>query len=83
MCHPTILRHCFDGYRAAVNATKATVTVTGNSIKQFQGTAIIVKDSQNPAHVHGNTATSADPKAKVADVQGPSGNVEQNVLKEE
>jgi len=66
-----------------VNATKATVTVTGNSIKQFQDTAIIVKDSQKPAHVYGNTATSTDPKAKVADVQGPSGIVEENVLKEE
>jgi hypothetical protein len=59
------------------------VTVTGNSIKQFRATAIRVKDSQNPAHVHGNTATSADPKARVADVQGLSGIVEDNVVKEE
>lgn len=66
----TISENAFDGYRAAVNASKATVTVTGNSIKQFQGTAIIVKDSQRSAHVHGNTATAADPKAKVVDVQG-------------
>lgn len=73
----------FDGYRAAVNASKATVAITGNSIKNFQGTAIIVKDSQKPAHVHGNTATSADPKSKVVDVQGPSGVVAENVLKQE
>ena len=79
----TISDNSFDGYRAAVNATKATVTVTGNSINQFQTAAIIVKDSQNPAHVHGNTASSADPKAKVADVQGPTGIVEENVLKQE
>jgi parallel beta-helix repeat protein len=79
----TISDNSFDGYRTAVNATKSSVTVTGNSIKQFQGTAIIVKNSQNPAHVHGNTASSADPKARVADVQGPSGIVEENVLKEE
>lgn len=78
-----ITDNSFDGYRAAVNATKATVIVTGNTIKQFQGTAIIVKDSQKPAHVYGNTATSTDPKAKVADVQGPSGIVEENVLKKE
>jgi parallel beta-helix repeat protein len=77
----TISDNSFDGYRAAVNAKKANVNVTGNSIKQFQGTAILVKDSQKPANVHGNTATSADPKAKVADVQGPSGIVEENVLK--
>lgn len=72
--------NAFDGYRAAVNASKATVVVTGNSIKNFQGTAIIVKDSQKPAHVHGNTATSADPKAKVVDVQGPSGVVADNTV---
>jgi parallel beta-helix repeat protein len=79
----TISDNSFDGYRTAVNATKATVTVTDNSIKQFQDTAIIVKDSHKPAHVHGNTATFADPKARVADVQGPSGIVEENVLKED
>jgi hypothetical protein len=70
----------FDGYRGAVNASKATVVVTGNSIKNFQGTAIIVKDSQKLAHVYGNTATSADPKAKVVDVQGPSGVVADNTV---
>jgi len=79
----TISDNAFDGYRAAVNATKATVVVTGNTIKQFQGTAIIVKDSQKPAHVYGNTATSADPKAKAVDVQGPSGIIDENVLKKE
>lgn len=73
----------FDGYRAAVNATKSTLVVTGNSIKQFQGTAIIVKDSQKPAKIYGNRATSADPQAKVVDVQGPSGIVEENVLNKE
>ena len=79
----TISDNAFDGYRAAVNAGKATVVVTGNTVKQFQGTAIIVKDSQKPAHVYGNTATSADPKAKAVDLQGPSGVVEENVLKKE
>lgn len=76
----TISDNSFDGYRAAVNATKSTVVVTGNTIKQFQGTAIIVKDSQKPAHVYGNTATSADPKAKVVDVQGPTGIVADNAV---
>lgn len=79
----TISDNSFDGYRAAVNTTKATVVVTGNTVKQFQGTAIIVKDSQKPAHVHGNTAISADPKAKAVDVQGPSGIVDENELKKE
>jgi hypothetical protein len=76
----TISDNTIDGYRTAVNATKATVVVTGNSVKQFQGTAIIVKDSQKPAHVYGNTATSTDPKAKVIDVQGPTGIVADNTV---
>ena len=78
-----ITDNSFDGYRAAVHATKASVVVTGNSIKQFQGAAIIVKDSQKSAHVYGNTAISPDSKAKAVDVQGSSGIVEENVLKKE
>ncbi len=77
----TISDNSCDGYKAAVVATKATVIISGNNIKQFQGTAIIVKDSQTPAHVYGNMATTADRNAKVADVQGPSGIVEDNNLK--
>ncbi len=73
----------FDGYRTAVNATKATVTIIGNTVNQFQGTAFVVKDSQQPAHVYGNAAISSDLKANVVDVQGASGIVEQNVLKKE
>ena len=75
-----ITENSFHGYRTAVNASKATVTVTGNLISQFQGTAIIVKDSQNPAHVHGNKASSTDTAAQVTDVQGLSGIVEHNVM---
>jgi hypothetical protein len=73
----------FDGYRAAVNAGKAAVVVTGNTIKRFQGTAVIVKDSQKPAHVYGNTAISSDPKARVVEIQGPSGVVNDNTLKKD
>ncbi len=76
----TISDNAFDGYRAAVNATNATLVVTGNSIKHPQGTAILIKDSQKPAHVYGNTATSADAKAKVVDVQGPTGIVADNAV---
>jgi len=77
----TISDNSFDGYRAAVNAVKSTVVITGNAIQNFKGTAIIVKESQNPAHVFGNTATSADAKAKVIDVQGPAGVIADNALK--
>lgn len=77
----TVSDNTFDGYRTAVSATKATVFITDNAVHNFQGTAIIVKDGRKPAQVTGNTATSDDPKAKVLDVQGPSGVVEGNTLK--
>ena len=77
----TISDNAFDGYWTAVNASKAAVVITGNMIRQFHGTAIIVKESQKPAHVHGNTSISTDPKAKAVDVQGPSGIVGENELK--
>jgi parallel beta-helix repeat protein len=76
----TITDNSFDGYRTAVSASKATVVITGNHIKGFQETAILVRDSQNPAHVFGNTATSSDPKAKVVEVRGPSGVVADNTV---
>lgn len=77
----TTFDNSFDDCKAAVVATKATVISSGKNIKQFQGTAIIVKDSRTPAHVYLNMATSGDLSAKVADVQGPSGTVEENSLK--
>ena len=79
----TISDNVFDGYRAAVQATKATVVVTGNEIRRFQGTAIIVRDSPQPAHVFGNTAASDDPLAKVVEIQGRAGIVEANGPKRE
>ncbi|MCS7466916.1 right-handed parallel beta-helix repeat-containing protein [Stieleria sp. ICT_E10.1] len=71
----------FNGYRTAVNATKATVTITGNQVSQFQGAAFVVKESPASAHVYGNTALSDDPDANLIDLQDASGTVEQNVLK--
>ena len=59
------------------------MTIIGNTVQQFQGTAFVVKDSQQPAHVFGNSAISSDLKANVVDVQGASGIVEQNVLRKE
>lgn len=77
----TIADNLFDGYQSAVVAAQATVVVTGNDIRNFQKTAITVKDSLSPAHVFGNTATAQDGKARIADVQGPYGIVADNVLK--
>ncbi len=77
----TISDNTFTGYRTAVAAKNSTLLVSGNTIGDFQKTAIVITDSPQPAHVYGNTAISADPQAKVVQVQGPVGVVEQNVLK--
>lgn len=77
----TIADNVFTGYRTAVQATGAAVVITGNTIRQLQGTAIVVKNSPRPAHVFGNTAESAEPTARVVDVQGPAGVVADNTLK--
>ncbi|MEZ6090483.1 MAG: right-handed parallel beta-helix repeat-containing protein [Pirellulaceae bacterium] len=79
----TITNNTFNGYRTAVHATKANITASGNRIRQFQKTAIIVKDSTMPAHIFGNIAFSADSKAQAVDLQGPSGIVRDNELKVE
>jgi hypothetical protein len=79
----TVSDNTFDGYRAAVNAAKATVIIKGNKISRFQGAAIIVKNSPQPVYVLGNTGVSIDPKAKIVDVQGSTGTIENNVLKSE
>ena len=79
----TVSANAFSGYRTAVNSTRATVVISENMVRHFQGTAITVKESQNPANVHGNIAFSSDPKAKVVDVQGASGIVKANALEKE
>jgi parallel beta-helix repeat protein len=79
----TIAENVFAGYRSAVDAAKATVLIRGNVIGKFRGTAIVVKASQQPAYVFGNTATSSDPQDKVVDVQGLQALVSENVLNPE
>ena len=70
----------FGGFHAAVNASKAILTVTRNSITRFQRIAITVKDSLKPAHIYGNRATTADRQAKVIEMDGPAGVVDLNEL---
>jgi parallel beta-helix repeat protein len=77
----TIDANTFNGYRATVNAAKATVIVTGNTVQGFTGPAIIIKDSGKPAHVFGNTAITKDEKAKFVEIQGPVGVVDENSVK--
>lgn len=69
-------------WRHALFATGAVkVVAKDNDVSLFVGTAVVVKDSKEPAEVTGNTATSDDAKAKAADVSGPDGNVSGNEIK--
>ena len=77
----TIANNDFVGYRAAVNASESELVVMGNTIREFRGQAIVVKDSSKPAHVFGNTAISKDEKAVVVAIQGTKGVVADNVVK--
>jgi len=79
----TITDNTFNGYRSAVLAIKSTVLLSGNQVTNFRGTAFTIKDSPQPSHAYKNTATSADPKAKVIELEGLSGIVDENVLMKE
>jgi parallel beta-helix repeat protein len=63
----------FNDYRHAVNATGSAVSVTDNTVTGFQQTAIIVRQSSQPAHVFGNTAVSNIPTDNAVIVEGPAG----------
>ncbi len=76
----TIADNSFTGFRTAVTATKSNVVISGNKVSRFRGTAIIVKESSQPAHIYQNIGISISPDAKVIDVSGATGLVESNVL---
>jgi hypothetical protein len=78
-----VTSNSFSGYRAAINATKATVVITGNTVQGFTGPAIIIKDSAKAAHVFGNKAISDDANAKAVEIQGPAGIVSDNMIQSE
>ncbi|MEZ6123193.1 MAG: right-handed parallel beta-helix repeat-containing protein [Planctomycetaceae bacterium] len=78
-----IASNSFDGYRSAVNSVKASVTITENTVRRFQGTAIIVRNSLSPANVFGNVVISADPQASAVKVEGASGSVDNNIVQPE
>lgn len=71
----------FNKYGSAVNASKAKVAATDNTIKNFQSPAIVVKNSSAPAHVFGNLAISNQENAEVVQIEGPSGIVAENVIR--
>jgi hypothetical protein len=75
-----ITANAFADYRAAIQATKASVTATENTIRGFRGAAIVIKDSPRPAHVFGNRTFTQDKAGKAVEIQGPAGVVTENAL---
>jgi hypothetical protein len=59
------------------------VHANDNQIKNFIGTAIVVKGSTTRVEVSGNKAHSSDKKAKTVDITGPSGKIRNNELVKE
>ena len=71
-----------DRCRHALFASGAKqVHATGNTASQFLGTAIVVKDSNLPAHVFGNTALSDNADDNAVQITGPQGIVGNNSRK--
>ena len=68
--HLTATGNHVDGYRNAINASGSHVTAVGNVTRSFQGPSIIVRKPPGPAHVHGNTDLSSDPKDSAVSVDG-------------
>lgn len=79
----TIENNKFVGYASAINASGSELTVTDNTIRQFRGAGIVIKDSFKPAHVHGNIAFSNHENEEAFDIQGKKGVVAENVTKKE
>ncbi len=76
----TVIGNQVDGYRNLVNSSGCKITVVDNVIRNFQGSAITVKNSIGTAIVAGNTAVSKSPKDKAVMFDGPQGKPKDNVL---
>lgn len=76
-----VVQNSFVDYRTAVQSTQSIVTVSGNQISNFRGSAIIIKSNPAPVHVFGNRATSQDPQANIVEITGESGIVDDNQIK--
>jgi hypothetical protein len=71
-----------DGYRSLLASTGGKVTVVDNSIRNFQGMAITVKDPIGQPTITGNVGISANPKDRVAAGEVAPRQPRENVLKQ-
>lgn len=78
----TIIGNQVDGYRNLVSSTGQKITVVDNVIRNFQGTAVIIKNPLGIAVAAGNVAISKNPKDKAILFDGPGGKPKENVLLE-
>jgi parallel beta-helix repeat protein len=78
----TIIGNQVDGYRNLVSSTGQKITVVDNVIRNFQGTAITIKNPLGTAVASGNVAISKNPKDKAIVFDGPAGKLKENVLLE-
>ena len=69
----------FEDYSNAVNATASRVSVTGNTVQDFQKTAIIVRKPSAPPVVANNAAISTQESDTPFQLDGGAGYIEINV----
>lgn len=78
----TIIGNQVDGYRNLVNSSDNKITVVDNIVRNFQGTAISIKNPVGAAVAAGNVAISKNPKDKALVIDGPVAKPKENVLME-
>ena len=76
--HVDVADNRFEGYANAVNATASRVSVTGNTVQDFQKTAIIVRKPSAPPVVANNVAISTEESDTPVQVDGGAGYIQNN-----
>jgi hypothetical protein len=79
----TLTANKIHGWRHGLYANEASVSAIRNTVSNFHGTAFVIKKSNSPADVYGNTASSKNPKDKVVSLSGQKGVVSNNQLPRE
>ena len=70
----------FQSYKVAVNASGSKLTVAHNTVEGCHDSAVITKANSGPVHIFGNRASSKNPNAEFAKIEGPAGVVADNVM---
>ncbi len=76
----TMTANKIESWRHALQASKASVSVTKNHVSKFFTTAFVIQNSTSPATVAENSAVSNNPKDQVVSLSGEKGFVSNNKL---